>query len=487
MAISAMDVIILVAYLILTLFIGWYVSKKITGFDDFAVGGRSFGPFVLAATFGATNFSTWSMVGKPGVVYNAGISVSWIALNACACVLAAVVFVPVYRKLRYTTMSEIFEDRYDGRVRGLISIIWVIADTMNRFGVTTYAAAVIISMLFGVNLQVIILATAGIVLIYTYLGGLKSVVITDVIQFVLMWIGLFIGAIFIFRQFNGWEGLMASLPEGMMDWVPAADNGNGWPWILAMTLLGFPYFITSQFVMQRGLGAKTVNVARWGILLAGLIAIPMAIMEILPGLAAKTMLDASEVAAMNSDMVGPAIYMKLLPPGLLGIFFSALIAAGFSTADSALCASSTLITEDFYRKFRPHEKPEKYLKVTRMVTILMAVLGTGWALLVPVFGGALDAILNVISITDMPIFVMVILAVFFKKIHAAGALAGIVAGTLCGTIASITGAGGIQGLAVTTAASTLGSLVVGIAVSFFLKRGKEEENRLEQFYRKIAE
>ena len=75
MAISAVDMIILVAYLILTLFIGWYVSKKITGFDDFAVGGRSFGPFVLAATFGATNFSTWSMVGKPGVVYNAGIRV----------------------------------------------------------------------------------------------------------------------------------------------------------------------------------------------------------------------------------------------------------------------------------------------------------------------------------------------------------------------------------------------------------------------------
>ena len=65
------------------------------------------------------------MVGKPGVVYNSGISVVWIALNACACVLAAVVFVPVYRKLRYTTMSEIFEDRYDGRVRGLISVIWI--------------------------------------------------------------------------------------------------------------------------------------------------------------------------------------------------------------------------------------------------------------------------------------------------------------------------------------------------------------------------
>ena len=125
MHISFLDIAIMVLYLVFTLFIGYYVSKKVNGFEDFALGGRSFGPFALAATFGATNFSTWSMVGKPGVVYNSGISVVWIALNACACVLAAVVFVPIYRKLRYTTMSEIFEDRYDGKVRSAISVIWV--------------------------------------------------------------------------------------------------------------------------------------------------------------------------------------------------------------------------------------------------------------------------------------------------------------------------------------------------------------------------
>ena len=91
-------------------------------------------------------------------------------------------FVPIYRKLRYTTMSEIFEDRYDGKVRSAISVIWVIADTMNRMGVTTYAAAVILSLLFDIPLWIVIIGTAIIVLIYTYLGGLTSVVVTDVIQ-----------------------------------------------------------------------------------------------------------------------------------------------------------------------------------------------------------------------------------------------------------------------------------------------------------------
>src|SRR5690625_6748397 len=136
--IATIDIIIIIFYVLLTLFIGWWVSKGISSFEDFAVAGRTFGPFMLAATFGATNFSTWSLVGKPGLVYNAGVSVSWIALNAMACVLAAVVFVPIYRKLRYNTMSEIFEDRYDGRVRGLISVIWILADTLNRYGVTVY-------------------------------------------------------------------------------------------------------------------------------------------------------------------------------------------------------------------------------------------------------------------------------------------------------------------------------------------------------------
>lgn len=484
--VSNIDIAILLVYLALTLFIGWYVSSKVKGFDDFALGGRSFGPFVLAATFGATNFSTWSMVGKPGIVYNAGISIVWIALNALACVLAAVAFVPIYRKLRYTTMSEIFEDRYDGRVRGLISVIWVIADTMNRFGVTTYAAAVILSMILGINLQLMIIFTAILGLIYTVLGGLRSVVITDVVQFVFMWIGLFIGAIFIFQNFGGWNGLMASVPSDLQQWVPSAEHANGWPWIIAMTLLGFPYFITSQFVMQRGLGAKTVNVARWGILLAGVIAIPMALMEVIPGIAARTLLDPALVAQIPPDMVGPAVYIKLLPVGLIGIFFSAMIAAGVSTADSALCASSSLITEDFYKKYKPNETSEHYLKVTRIATIITAFLGTLWALLVPTIGGALGAILNVVAITDMPIFVMVVLALFWKRINAMGALAGIVCGTIGGAIASFTGAGGIQALAFTTATSTLVALVVGILVSGLTRRGKEEEGRLDRFFQKIA-
>ncbi len=487
MNISFIDIAIMVLYLIFTLFIGYYVSKKVSGFEDFALGGRSFGPFALAATFGATNFSTWSMVGKPGVVYNSGISVVWIALNACACVLAAVVFVPVYRKLRYTTMSEIFEDRYDGRVRGLISVIWIIADTMNRMGVTTYAAAVILSLLFDIPLWIVIIGTAVIVLIYTYLGGLTSVVVTDVIQFVLMWIGLFIGMVFIFKEFGGWGGLVNAVPAEMMEVVPALEHPNGWPYIIAMTLLGFPYFITSQFVMQRGLGAKTVNVARWGILLAGVIAIPMAIMEIMPGIAARVMLDPATVASMSPDMVGPTIFMKLLPTGLIGIFFSALIAAGLSTADSALCASSSLITEDFYKKWRPNESSAKYLKVSRLVTIIMAVLGTCWALLVPKIGGALNAILNVIAITDMPIFVMVVLGLFVKKINATGALSGLIAGTIGGAVVSFTGTGGIQGLAVTTATSTCLSLIVCVIVSYAVKRKTKEETGMAHFFQRIAQ
>ncbi len=487
MNIAAIDVVILIAYLILTIIIGIKVSKRVNNVEDFSVGGRSFGPFALAATFGATNFSTWSMVGKPGVVYNSGISVAWIALNACACILAAVAFVPIYRKLQYSTMSEIFEDRYDGKVRSLISVIWIIADTMNRFGVTTYAAAVIISMLFGLPLRAVIVVTAILVVIYTYIGGLVSVVVTDVIQFVLMWIGLFIGAIFIFKHFGGWNGLAEAIPTEMLNAVPDASSPNGWPWILAMTLLGFPYFITSQFVMQRGLGAKTVNAARWGLIFAGIIAIPMALMEILPGLAAKSMLDPATVASMSPDMVGPTIYLKLLPVGLTGVFFSAMIAAGLSTADSALCASASLITEDFYRKLNPNKTSKHYLKVSRTATIILAILGTAWALLVPKIGGALDAILNIIAITDMPIFIIVVLGLFLKKINATGALIGILSGTIAGAIVSFTGTGGIQSLAFTTATSSLVSLFVAVIVSYVTKQSTKEKTRLDKFFARISE
>src|SRR5699024_12252633 len=134
---------------------------------------------------------------------------------------------------------------------------------------------------------------------------------------VLMFAGLFIGGFFIFSTLGGWEGLTDSVPEQLMDWVPSMENANGWPWIMAMTLLGFPYFVTSQFVMQRGLAAKSVNVARWGLIFAAIIAIPVAILEILPGLAAHSILSEELVASVDPEMVGSQIYNELILVGMI--------------------------------------------------------------------------------------------------------------------------------------------------------------------------
>jgi len=485
-AVSGIDIAIVIIFVIFTLFIGWWVSRGVGGFEDFSVAGRTFGPFMLIATFSATNFSSWSIVGKPGLVYDAGISVSWIALNAMACVLAAVIFIPIYRKLRYNTMSEIFEDRYDGRVRGIISVIWIIADTLNRYGITVYAAAVIMGILFGVDLVWMVLGISLIVVFYTYLGGLRSVAITDAVMFVIMFAGLFIGGFYIFSELGGWNGVVESVPSELTDWVPSAENANGWPWIMAMTLLGFPYFITSQFVMQRGLAAKSVNVARWGLIFTAIVAIPVAILEVLPGLAARSLLSPELVATLNPDMVGPQVYVELLPVGLLGIFFAAILSAGISTADSALLASSSLFTEDFYKKWKPQEGERHYLKVSRITTIILAVIGTSWALIAPLLGGAVDAILNVIAITDMPIFVIVCLAIFWRKMKATAAVISILSGTILGFVVSILGVGGIQGLAVTTATSTLVTLIVGIILSYIIPTTNKHEQKINQFFEKIG-
>jgi len=212
----------------------------------------------------------------------------------------------------------------------------------------------------------------------------------------------------------------------------------------------------------------------------------MALLEILPGLAARTLLNPADTAVMPTDAIGIAVYIELLPVGILGIFIAAIVAAAFSTADSAMCASSTLVTEDFYRKIKPDRSSKHYLKVSRITTVVVAILGTIWALLVPVMGGALSALLTVVAITDMPIFVVVVMAVFWKRINAMGALCGIIAGTVGGAIAAFTGAGGIQGLAATTFASTSIALVVCVVASYVTKRNAAEEGRLDAFFAKLA-
>lgn len=484
--ISAFNLLVIIVYILVTIFIGWFLSKRLSGYEGFSVGGRAFGPFMLASAIGATNFSTSSLVGNPGMVYNSGIAVVWLAWNAMACVASAVLFVPIYRKLSYHTMSEIFEDRYNGVNRGLISVIWMISDTLNRYGVTVYAAAVIMGLLLGIKMQYMILIMAVLILLLTYLGGLVSVIITDALQFALMWVGLFIGSIYIFGHFGGWTGLTDAVPHRLLEMVPSSKNSSGWPWIIAMTALGFPYFVTSQFVMQKGLSAKSVNVARWGVLLAGFLALPMAFMAAIPGLAAKIMIPAHVAKTMNPDMIGPEVYMNLLPAGAIGIFFASLLAAGISTADGALVGVSSLFTQDFYKKWKPDRDEKHYLRVTRITTIAFCVIGTAWAFVVPKLGGAINAILNVVSITDMPIFVVICLAVFWRKMNATGALTAIICGTIGGAIVSLLGFGGIQGLAVTTATSTTVALVVGIMLSLMSSRKEKEEKRVEKFFENLS-
>lgn len=484
--ISFFNLLIIIIYILVTIFIGLFISRKLSGYEGFTVGGRSFGPFLLASAVGATNFSTSNLVGNPGLVYDSGIAVVWLSWNAMAVVASAVIFIPIYRKLSYTTMSEIFEDRYSGATRGLISVVWMISDTFNRYGVTVYAAGVILGMLLGVKLPYMIIFMAIITLLLTYIGGLTSVIITDALQFALMWIGLFISTFYILVHFGGWSGLVEAVPNRLLDMVPSVENSSGWPWIIAMTALGFPYFVTSQFVMQKGLSAKSINVARWGVLLAGFLALPMAFMSVVPGLAANAMIPESVANAMNPDMIGSKVLLYLLPTGVLGIFFASLLAAGISTADGALVGVSSLFTQDFYKKWKPNRSDKHYLKVTRIATLVFCIIGTVWAFLVIKLGGAINALLDVVSIVDMPIFVIICLAVFWRKMNATGALAAIISGTVLGAIVSILGIGGIQGLAVTTATSTGVALIVGIILSLMSSRNKPENRRVEQFFERIS-
>lgn len=435
MSIGTTDLVIVILYFLFILGLGLAIARQNKTGDDLFLGGRTFTWGLIGLSIFASNISSSTIIGLSGVAYSSGIVQSvyeW--MSGIPLLIAAGIFIPLYLRARITTIPEFLEIRYDARSRNFFSAVTIFMSVVIEMAGGLYAGALVLQSFFpDLVLWQTTLFLAFFAGIYTAFGGLKAVVYTDALQAIILLVGCSVLTYLLFQEMDfSWANLVASVPEGHLSMVrPMDDPTLPWPGLLVgVPILGFWYFTTNQFIVQRVLGSKNIKHARWGIMLAGFLKIaPLAIM-VIPGVMAISVLPGLE----NPDMVFPTAMKEYLPVGLLGLVLAGLISAILSSVDSILNSASTLIVIDFIKPNRPEMSGERMAYWGRIITMILAVFAAFWAPQIQNFTSLWDYLQEMFSIVVPPIAVIFLVGVFYKKGNGPGAFWTLILGTLFGVV-----------------------------------------------------
>jgi len=373
MYLQTLDYTVVAAYAVILLVVAQWVSREKAGHrkdtSDYFLAGRALPWWAIGASLIAANISAEQIIGMSGSAYVMGIAIGsyeWMA--ALTLVIVGKWLLPVFLKHRIYTMPQFLEERYDHRVRTVMALFWLAVYVFVNLTSILWLGALAVNTVTGASLVWGLLGLGGFAAAYSLYGGLKAVALTDIIQVVLLVIGGLLIATIALTEVSGGEGAIAGFkllleraPE-KFDLIFSKDSPHyvhlpgisvlvGGMWIMNLSYWGF-----NQYIIQRALAAKDTREAQKGIIFAAFLKLLMPVIVVLPGVAAVIL--APDLAA--PDKAYPTV-MKLLPAGLMGLVFAALVAAIVSSLASMMNSISTIFTMDFYRHLGRREKSERHL------------------------------------------------------------------------------------------------------------------------------
>ena len=414
----------------------WSIRRSKDSPSDYFLANRNLGWFVIGASILASNVGSEHIVGLAGTAADSGVVMGHYELHSWIILTLGWVFVPFYMRSMVYTMPEFLERRFNAKTRWLLSIIQLLSYVIAKAAVTIFAGALVFNSLLGIDFwtgAIILVIVTG---IYTVLGGLHAVMYTEAIQAMVLLVGsailLFIGL----DKVGGWHNLMASLPKGKLNMFPPLNDPHPWAGILfASPIVGLWYWCTDQHIVQRCLAGRNEKEARRGTIFAAYLKLMPFFIFMIPGLIAFVLKQQGKLAMTDSDTAFPTLVKEIMPFGLRGILAGGLLAALMSSLASVYNACSTLFTMDIYKKMKPEAGNKELVRVGRIATGVVVVLGMMWIPLMKNISASLYGYLqSVQSYLAPPIAAAFLLGVFFKRINGAGALAAMVSGFIIGIL-----------------------------------------------------
>lgn len=373
---------IVAAYLGVMLFIGWYASKKIKKSEDFLVAGRRLGPIMMAGTLAATEVGGGSSMGVTEKAYGEwGMSAAWYVLAMTITFLVLAFVAPRLRGALVKTVPEFFTRRYGGS-SGMLTAVIMLLPLVGLTAIQMIASAVVLSVMTGLEYQTAAVLVCIVVTVYSVLGGLWSVTLTDVVQWGLIVVGLMVAIPFALNAAGGWEQVVATVPPAKLSMTEGIGTGT----IISLVIMYVASFAVGQEAVQRYYAATDGRAAKLGSLYAGFVYLIFACVPAILGVIAFSMvqqgvMDATLIEAHGTRYVLPVLAANVMPSWLVGIVFAALISATMSSADSDLLAAGSIFSNDIYsRLVRRNTTDNERLRVTRITMVAVAILALGVAL-----------------------------------------------------------------------------------------------------------
>ena len=432
---TTLDLIMVAFYVVFIVALGFYFAKRTETTDDYFLAGRTLTWWLIGFSLFASNVSSSTLVGLSSAAYGSGISVynyEWMA--ALILVIFAFFFLPFYLRSRIYTMPEFLENRFDERSRYYFSALMIFMNIVIDTAAALYAGSLVVQIIYpDIPLWISVVILGILAGLYTIAGGLKAVVYTDAVQAVLLLIGALIVSALAFSQIGGsWEAVTSVVPPEDLSVIrPASDPVMPWPGLLTgVFLLGFYFWATNQFMVQRTLGARDLNEGRWGAIFAGFLKLPIIFIMVLPGIFGRLIYPAAEFPALaeNSDLIFPTLMFDLLPAGIRGLIISALVAAIMSSVDSTLNSASTLVTMDFIKKLRPDASNRTLVVAGRVVTFVFMALAILWAPQIINFPDIWTYLQSMLAYLAPPVVACFVMGIFWKRANRHSAFWGLVVG-----------------------------------------------------------
>jgi solute:Na+ symporter, SSS family len=459
---NAVDIAVAVTYLIGIVLIGllaaWRHKKKQGAAEEYFLAGKSLGWASIGLALFATNISTLHLVSLAQNGFDTGLlngNFEWMA--GFTLVLLGLFFAPFYIRTGIVTLPDFLERRYNRISRDCLAFVSVLTAIVIHIAFALLTGGIILEELLGVPMMYSIVILCVLTGIYTIIGGLLAVVITESIQTIVLLFGAAMITAMAFWHlggttespggWDGWQNLQTILQEEgqqqKLSMLRPHGDPDGMPWyavILGYPVLGIWYWCADQTIVQRVLGAKDENHARQGPIFAGVLKILPVFLFVLPGLFAWALfkdgrLDLSMITVngvVQSKGVYASMITELLPMGLRGVLVAALMAALMSTVSGALNSISTLASYDIVKRFQPNVGDEQLVKIGRISAGIALIVAVALVPALNMFESIFNGMASIISHIAPPITTVLVLGVFWRGASARAASTTLIVGSLVG-------------------------------------------------------
>ena len=448
----ALDTLILgVFFLAMVAIVLWVLHQKEETSSDYFLAGRDAGWLSIGSSIFASNIGSEHLVGLAGAGFVSGMAMAHWEMHGWLILVLGWVFVPFYDRIKVFTMPEFLERRFNPASRSILSIISLVSYVLTKVAVTVYSGGVVFGTVFGIDrvpasvpvlggMDMFWVSAIGLVVItglYTVLGGMKAVMYTSVLQTPVLLIGSIVILIVGLSKVGGWGEVERICGTNCNLIRPHSDPVFPWTGVLfASPIIGFWYWCTDQYIVQRVLSGRNQQEARRGAILAGYFKLLPVFIFLIPGMIAFALsqkgllsMPLNNVGQPDADKAFSTLVAQLLPIGFKGVVVCGLLAALMSSLASLFNSSAALFIGDFYKKLVPAASERHLVVAGKIATAVVVILGVVW---IPVMKGMgnvlyqyLQGVQNLLAPAIASAF---ILGAFWRRTSGAGALAGLVSG-----------------------------------------------------------